>query len=123
MSIDDLQTARQFLGALACVANTGEREGLYPWLAADIEWVTPMRQLHGIDEVHEQLTWITEPENFDLEFRIRELTDHGAGRIVTDVQELYRQKRTGDVAHARDRQIELTVRDGKIARYEMRIVG
>jgi len=123
VSADDLVIARQFFGALATVANTGQRDGLYSWLTADVEWVTPMRELHGIDEVHEQLTWITQPENFDLEFQIRELTDHGAGRIATEVHELYRQKVTGDVAHTRDRQIELTIRDGRVARYEMRIVG
>ena len=123
MSADDLQIAKQFLGALATVANTGQRDGLYQWLTADVEWVTPMRELRGIDQVQEQLTWITEPENFDLEFQIRELTDLGAGRIATEVHELYRQKVTGNVAHSRDRQIELTIREGKVARYEMRIVG
>jgi hypothetical protein len=30
---------------------------------------------------------------------------------------------TGEVTHSRERQIELTIRDGKVARYEMRIVG
>jgi hypothetical protein len=32
-------------------------------------------------------------------------------------------KGTGDFAYARDRRVELTIRDGVIARYEMRVVG
>jgi hypothetical protein len=123
MSADDLEIARQFLSTLATVANTGERELLYPFLAADVEWVTPRRDLAGIDEVREELTWITAPENFDLDFEVTQMRDLGGGRIVTDVHELYRIKSTGEVAHTRDRQIELTIRDAKVARYEMRIVG
>jgi hypothetical protein len=122
MSADDLELARRFLSVLATVANTGERELLYPFLADDVEWVTPRRDLAGIDEVREELTWITAPEHFDLEFEATRMNDLG-GRIVTDVHELYRIKATGEVAHTRDRQIELTIRDGKVARYEMRIVG
>jgi hypothetical protein len=123
MSADDLEIARQFLAALATVANTGERELLYPFLAADVEWLTPLRDLAGIDEVHEELTWITAPENFDLDFEVTQMSDLGGGRIVTDVHELYRIKGTGEVAHTRDRQIELTIRDAKVTRYEMRITG
>jgi hypothetical protein len=123
VSADDLTIARQFLATLATVANTGERELLYPFLAADVEWVTPRRDLAGIDEVREELTWITAPENFDLEFEATQMTDLGDGRIVTDVRELYRVRGTGDVAHSRDRRVELTIRDAKVVRYEMRIVG
>jgi hypothetical protein len=123
MTADDLEIARQFLAALATVANTGERELLYPFLAADVEWLTPLRDLAGIREVHEELTWITAPENFDLEFEATQLNDLGGGRIVTHIHELYRSKDTGEVAHTRDRQIELTIRDAKVTRYEMRIVG
>jgi hypothetical protein len=123
VSADDLQIARRFLAALATVANTGERELLYPFLAADVEWLTPHRDLAGIDEVREELTWITAPENFDLEFEATQMNDLGGGRIVTDVRELYRIKGTGEVAHTRGRQIELTIRDAKVARYEMRITG
>ena len=68
MSSEDLELARRFLSTLATVANTGERELLYPFLASDVEWVTPRRALTGIDEVREQLTWLTEPVSFDLEF-------------------------------------------------------
>jgi len=123
VSAVDLEVARQFLAVLATVANTGERELLYPFLADDVQWVTPQRDLAGIDEVREELTWITAPESFDLEFEATQTTVLGGGRIVTDVHELYRAKATGEVAHTRDRQIDLTIRDGKVARYEMRVTG
>jgi len=123
LSADDLELAEQFLATLATVANTGKRELLYPFLAADVEWNTPRRDLAGLDEVREELTWITAPESFDLEFEATQRDDLGDGRIVTDFHELDRTKGTSEVAHTRDRQIELTIRDGKIARYEMRIVG
>jgi ketosteroid isomerase-like protein len=123
VSADDLTLAGQFLSVLATVANTGDRERLYPFLATDVEWLTPRRDLSGIDEVREELTWITAPENLDLDFEVRQMRDLGGGRVVTDVHELYRAKGTGEVAHTRDRRIELTIRDGKVSRYEMRIVG
>jgi hypothetical protein len=123
MSADDVEIARRFLSVLATAANTGERELLYPFLAADVEWVTPRRDLAGIEEVHEELTWITPPESFDLEFEATQMSDLGGGRIVTSVRELYRDKGTGEVAHSRDRQVEVTIRDAKVVRYEMRIVG
>jgi hypothetical protein len=119
----DLELARQFLSVLATVANTGERELLYPFLAPDVAWVMPRRELAGIDEVRRELTWITAPENFDLEFEVTRIEDLGGGRIVTDVHELYRAKGTGEVAHTRDRRIELIIRNDEVARYEMRIVG
>jgi hypothetical protein len=119
----DLELARRFLSVLATVANTGERELLYPFLAPDVEWVTPRRELAGIDDVRQELTWITAPEYFDLEFEATQMNDLGGGRIVTQIHELYRSKDTGEVAHTRDRQIELTIRDAKVTRYEMRIVG
>jgi ketosteroid isomerase-like protein len=75
MSVQDLAVARVFFDALASAAKTGDRDGLYPLLSSDVEWLT------------------------------------------------YRMKETGDFAYARDRQIELTVRGAKIARYELRFTG
>ena len=62
-------------------------------------------------------------DDLDIEFEQAELRDHGYGRIVSEVHEVYRMKGTGDFAYARDRRIELTIRNRRIARYEMRIVG
>lgn len=123
MSADDLELAERFLVALETAAETGDKEPVYPFLAADVEWVTPKRVLSGIDEIREQLTWGTPREKLDVEFEQGEPTDLGDGRIVSNVHEIYRMRATGDFAFARDRQIELTIRGGEIARYEMRIVG
>ena len=66
---------------------------------------------------------LTADENLDLEFEEGEWVELGDGRVVSDVHEVYRVKATGDFAYERNRQIELTIRDGQISRYEMRIVG
>jgi ketosteroid isomerase-like protein len=123
VSVDDLELARQFLEALAAAARTGDRNTLYPFLASDIHWMTPQRALHGIEEVREELTWISEQHTLDFEFERERVTDLGDGSIVSDVREIYRVKGTGDYAYQRDRRIELTIREGKVARYEMRVVG
>jgi hypothetical protein len=47
----------------------------------------------------------------------------GGGRVVPDVRETCRVTDTGDFADAGERGIDLTIRDGKIARYERRVVG
>ncbi len=123
MSADDLQIAKQFLETLAAAAKTGERDALYPLLAPDVAWLTPQTDLHGIDEVRERLTWLTPKHRLDIEFEETGVTDLGEGRVVSDVHEIYSVKENGEFAYARDRRIELTIREGKIARYEMRIVG
>lgn len=123
MGADDLEIARRFRIALEAAAKSGDREALYPFLAADVEWVTPKRTLHGLDEVKEELIWGSPPENLDPEFEVGEWVELGDGRVVSDVHETYRVKATGDFAYERQRQIELTIRDGQISRYEMRIVG
>jgi ketosteroid isomerase-like protein len=122
MSTDDLQLAKDFLEALAAAAETGDRSALYPFLAPDVEWRTPQRELRGVDAIHDQLTWLSPPDKLDIDFEEPELTDHGGGRIVSDVRQTYRIRGTGDFAYARARRIDLTIRDGKIARYEMRVV-
>jgi hypothetical protein len=123
MGADDLEIATQFRIALEAAAKSGDREALYPFLAADVEWVTAKRTLHGIDEVREELIWGSPDENFDLEFEEGEWVELGDGRFVLDVHEVYKVKATGDFAYERRRQIELTIRDSEISRYEMRIVG
>jgi len=123
MTADDLQVAREFLETLAVAAKTGERDELLPLLTADVAWLIPQTDLHGIDEVREGLTWLTPHDRLEIDFEMDEMTDLGEGRIVSDVREIYSMKENGEFAYARDRRIELTIREGKIARYEMRIVG
>jgi ketosteroid isomerase-like protein len=125
MSADDLVIARQFLEALVTAANTGDHDVLYPLLTPDVEWRTPLRSLRGIDEVRDQPSWpwIAPRTNLEIDFEEKETTDFGSGRILTDFREIYRVKDTGEFAYERDRRIELTVREAKIARYELRFDG
>jgi hypothetical protein len=119
MSAEDLEVATRFLETLALAARTGDREPLFPFLAADVEWQTPQRGLRGIDDVRAHLTWISPPEKLEIEFDEPELTDHGDGRIVSYVQETYRMGGTGEFAYLRGRRVELTIRDRMIVRYQM----
>ena len=123
MSAGDLELARQFLDVLAEAARTGDRDSLYELLDPDVEWLMPRRDVHGLEQARAQLTWIRPPDHLDVEFGEPELTHVGDGRVVCDVHETYRLKETGDYAYARDRRIDLTLRDGKVARYEMTVVG
>src|SRR5262249_20822197 len=68
MSAEDLEFAREFLDVLATAAKTGERTALYSLLAYDVEWLTPQRDVHGLEAAREELTWVAPPENLDLEF-------------------------------------------------------
>jgi hypothetical protein len=49
VSAGDLACARQFLDVLAEAARTGEHDSIFELLAADVEWVTPKRDVRGID--------------------------------------------------------------------------
>lgn len=123
MSDRDLELAREFLGALAVAAKTGEAEAVYPLLAQDVEWLTPQFALSNVGEVRERMEWFSPREQLEVEFGEPELADLGNGRIASDVQEVYRMKDTGEFAYARQRRIELTIHEGVITRYEMRFTG
>ncbi len=123
MRAEDVEVAGEFLAALEAAAESGDREAVYPLLAPDIEWVTPKRTLRGIDEIRNELTWGSPPENLGLEFQAGDWVDLGDRGVACDVHEIYRWKETGEVSYERDRRIELMIREGKIGRYEMRIVG
>src|SRR5215471_15524143 len=123
MSAEDLAVARQFLETLAA-AKSGNLEDVYPLLAPDIHWMTPQRDVRGVDEMATLSSWFSPDEIIhEVEFQIEEPADLGGGKIATDFQEIYRSKETGDFAYARDRRIVLTIREGKIASYEMRFAG
>jgi len=123
MTTEIAEIATRFLTALETAAKTGERDPVYPFLAADAEWVTPQRDLVGIDEIRRELTWVNPPEKLDLEFERGEWVHLAEDRVASDVQQVYTLKATGEFAYARRRRVELTVRDGKVSRYEMRSVG
>ena len=117
------EVANGFLAALEAAARTGEREPVYPFLAPDVEWVTPQRELVGVDKIRRELTWADPPDKLDLEFERGELVELGEGRVSSEVRQVYTLKATGEFAYTRLRRVELTVRDGKVSRYEMRSVG
>jgi ketosteroid isomerase-like protein len=123
MSGSDLELARRFLAALETVAAGGDKALLYPFLADDIEWTMPQRTLVGIDAIRDDLTWAAPHERLEVEFGPIELVDAGDGRIHAEAQETYTMKRTGELAYTRDRRVDLTIHDGRVTRYEMRIVG
>jgi hypothetical protein len=116
------QIARRFLSALELAAKSGDWDGVYPLLASDVVWVTPQRSLTGIDQVRDDLTWASPPENLEIEFDVGDLEDLGE-HMAVEVSEVYRMKATGEFAYRRMRRIELVVSDEKVRRYEMRIVG
>jgi hypothetical protein len=123
MSAQDVAVARQFLEALAEAARTGNGDAVEPFLAADVEWLTPRLVLQGAEEARERLAHLSPPDNLDVEFDEPELVDLGSGHFVTEVREVYRVKATREFAYTRERRIDLTIRDGKIARCEQEFTG
>jgi hypothetical protein len=123
MAAEHVEIAARCLRAAGASLKTGDREPVYALLAQDVEWVVPMRTLHGIDEVREELIWGFPPENLDAEVELGEMEDLGEGRVGCNVREVYRWKQTGEFAHERRRRVEVMIRNGKISRWEMRVVG
>jgi ketosteroid isomerase-like protein len=123
MDAETLDLATRFGTALETASRTGDWTAVYPCLAPDVEWVTPMRTLTGIDEVEHDLTWAWPRERLDREYQVGDWEDRGEGRAAIEVREIYRMRDSGDFAYQRDLRIEITIRAGKIARYEIRPVG
>jgi ketosteroid isomerase-like protein len=123
MAAEDVEIAERFGVALEAAVRMGDREAVYPFLAPDVEWVTPQRTLRGIDDMRENWTWGSSPETFEYAFKEGDWVDHGNGCLSCDVHQVYRLKDTGDLAYERNRHVQLTIHNGKISRYEMTIVG
>jgi ketosteroid isomerase-like protein len=123
MAAEDLEVAESFRRALEEAVRTGDRESVFTLLTSDVEWITPRRTLHGLDEMRESWTWGSAPETFEYAFEEGDWVDRGDGRVSCDVDQVYRMKETGDFAYERNRRVELTIRNGKISRYEMTVVG
>jgi ketosteroid isomerase-like protein len=123
MGAQDVEVATRFLSAVGTALKSGDRDPAYLLVAEDVEWVIPERTFHGIDDVRQHLIWGFPPENLDVELEVGEVVDLGGGQVRSEVLQIYRWKQTGEFAHQRRRRIDLTIRDGKIGRYEMRIVG
>ncbi len=122
MASDDVAVAERFRVALETAVRTGDREAVYELLAPDVEWVTPRRTLRGLDELMQEWTWGSSPESFEYEFDVSDWVDDN-GLLGCDVREIYRLKETGDFAYSRNLHVQLTIREDKITRYELRVLG
>ncbi len=118
-----IEIAERFREALEAAVRTGEREPVYALLAPDVEWVTPQRTLHGIDDMRANWTWGSSSESFEYAFEAGDWADEGDGRLVCDARQVYRVRGSGDFAYERNRRVQLTIQNGMITRYEMSIVG
>jgi ketosteroid isomerase-like protein len=123
MTSGDLETAARFRAAVETAVSTGDHSGLLELVAPDVEWITPLRTLRGVDELATWRVWGSSGEGFDFEFGDGEWVERGDGRVDCEVHQVYRVKESGDFAYERQRRIELTIQDGKVSRYEVRVVG
>lgn len=123
MDAGEAELACRFRTVLEEAAKTGDWAPVYGCLATDVEWVTPKRTLTGIDEVEHDLIWGTPPEHLDQDFQAGDWVDLGEGCARLDVLRIYRVKGSGDFAYQRQLRIEITMREGKISRYEIRTIG
>jgi len=120
MSASDLETAQQFQAAVEAALNTGEFGPVASLLAPDVECVTPQHSVHGVEAMVEELNRARPSERFDVEFESGDWKHLGDARYSRNVRALVRRKETGELSFSRDRSFELTIRSGKISRYEMR---
>jgi hypothetical protein len=116
----DLETAQQFQSAVEVAFNTGDFGQVVPLLAPDVECVMPQHTVYGVEALVEELSRARPTERFDVEFESGDWKRHGDGRYFRKIQLLVRQKETGELSFSRDRSFELTIRAGKVSRYEMR---
>jgi hypothetical protein len=123
MSARDLDTAQQFRSAAEVGLRTGDFGQLVALLAPDVECVTPLHSLRGIDAFTEELSRACPSERFDIEFQNGDWKHLGNGRYSCEIRALYRSKVTEDLSYSRDRSFELTIHAGKVSRYEMRFAG
>lgn len=117
MATDDLELARRLHEAM----DVG-LDAVCALLCDDAEYVTDRRTLRGLAEIRERLGERSGEslENLDREFSVGEW-ERGDGAVVCRSRVVLRWKETGEVATATDVYEAVTVRDGKILRYERRV--
>lgn len=123
MSISDLDTAEQFQSATEIALRTGDFGPVVALLAADVETVMPVHSQHGVEAFTEELSRARPSESLDIELEGGDWKTLGNGRYSCEIRALYRMKATGELSYSRDRSFELTIRDGKVSRCEMRFAG
>jgi len=121
VSVEDVEIVRRWRGILL----DDDSEAAAPLVAPDVEWVVVSGEsLRGIDEVRRYYARSGSggPENLDVEFDPGVLEDLGDGRVSAINHQVYRWKETGELAHVRRARIEYTIRDGRIVRYEAKLL-
>ena len=119
MPATDLEIAQQFQSAFEAALNTGDFGQVASLLAPDVECVMPQHSLHGVQAMVEELSRARPAESFEVEFESGDWRRRGDGRYSRKVRAIVRRKETGELSFSRDRSFELTIRDGKVSRYEM----
>jgi ketosteroid isomerase-like protein len=120
MGADEVALGERFRSAVKAAFATGDRELVYALFADDVEYTTPHRTLRGLSEVREKLKWGGEKDNVDVELDEGDWRDLGDGKVASETCMVQRWKETGEVAAMMTVREQLTVRDGKIVRYERR---
>jgi hypothetical protein len=120
MPAPDLDTAQQFHAAAEDAVRTGEFGPVVALLAPDVECVTPQHTRSGVDAMIEELSRVRPPETFEVEFEDGHWKELGNGRYSCETHAHFRLKVTGEVSYSRDRSFDVTIREGKVSRYEMR---
>ncbi|HLG07914.1 MAG TPA: nuclear transport factor 2 family protein [Gaiellaceae bacterium] len=121
MSVEDVEIVRRWREVLV----DDDTEAAAALLAADLEWVVVSGEsLRGIEEVRKYYAGSGSggPENLDVEFDPGELEDLGDGHVSALNHQIYRWKETGELAHERWARIEYTIREGRIVRYEAKLL-
>jgi uncharacterized protein (TIGR02246 family) len=122
VSVEDVEIVRRWREVLV----DDDTEDAAALLAPDLEWVVVSGEsLRGIDEVRKYYAGSSSggPENLDVEFDPGELEDLGDGHVSALNHQVYRWKETGELAYERQARIEYTIREGRIVRYEAKLLG
>ena len=120
MPASDLDTAQQFQSAVEDAFRTGDFGPVAALLAPDVECVTPQHSLSGPEAMIEELRRARPAGRFDVELESGDWKHRGDGRYSREIRALFRSNETGELSYTRDRTFELTIRAGKVSRYEMR---
>jgi hypothetical protein len=68
MSTQDLDIAQQFQSAVEAAFRTGDFAPVRAFLASDVEGVTPLHSVDGVEALIEELSRARPPERFYVEF-------------------------------------------------------
>lgn len=123
MLAEDLDIAQEFQSAVEDALCGGDFGPVVALLAPDVEVVTPQHSLQGVEALSEELSRSRAAESLEVEFEHGDWKHLGNGRYSCEVRALFRSKVTGEVSYSRDRSFALTIRAGKVSRYEMRFAG